>query len=143
MWSQILESGKGHISESGLFLTLGSGTSSDQNENLRPLLNRNIPPISGKYGLRNHFLPVESGFLMRKREKKGPITFQAPCSRFKDLHFWNRLVISENLALKKFWVFFVDLTGLQDLCVLSTFLSKFQFQPFWADFLCNMRKSCL
>ena len=63
------------VSEIGLFLTLGSGTSSDQNENLRPLLNRNIPPISGKYGLRNHFLPVESGFLMRKREKKGPITF--------------------------------------------------------------------
>ena len=43
------------VSENGLFLTLGSGTSSAQNENLRPLLNRNIPLISGKYGLRNHF----------------------------------------------------------------------------------------
>ena len=41
-------------------------------EYLRPLLNRNIPLISGKYGLRNHFWPLESGFLMRKSEKKGP-----------------------------------------------------------------------
>ena len=41
------------------------------NENLRPLLNRNIPLISGKYGLKNHF-DQESGFLMRKNEKKGP-----------------------------------------------------------------------
>ena len=38
-----------------LFLTLGWSTSSAQNKNLRPLLNRNIPLISGKYGLRNHF----------------------------------------------------------------------------------------
>ena len=43
------------VSENGLFLTLGSGTSSAQNENLRPLLNTNMPLISGKYGLRNHF----------------------------------------------------------------------------------------
>ena len=43
--------------KNGLFLTLGSGTSSAWNENLRPLLNRNIPLISGKYGLRNHFWP--------------------------------------------------------------------------------------
>ena len=41
-------------------------------ENLRPLLNTNIPLISGKYGLRNHFWPLESHFLMRKSEKKGP-----------------------------------------------------------------------
>ena len=34
-----------------LFLPLVLGTSSTQNENLRPLLNRNIPLISGKYGL--------------------------------------------------------------------------------------------
>ena len=33
------------VGESGLFLTLGSGTSSAQNENLRLLLNRNIPLI--------------------------------------------------------------------------------------------------
>ena len=38
-----------------LFLTLSSGTSSARNENLRPLLNTNIPLISGKYGFRNHF----------------------------------------------------------------------------------------
>ena len=53
-----------------LFLTLDSGTSSAQNENLRPLLNTNIPLISGKYGLRNYFWPLESRFLMRKSEKK-------------------------------------------------------------------------
>ena len=34
-----------------------------------PLLNTIIPPISGKYGLRNHFWSLESGFLMRKREE--------------------------------------------------------------------------
>ena len=43
-----------------------------RNKNLRPLLNRNIPLISRKYGLRNHFWPLESVFLMRKSEKKGP-----------------------------------------------------------------------
>ena len=32
-------------SESGVFLTLGSGTFGSQNKNLRPLLNTNIPPI--------------------------------------------------------------------------------------------------
>ena len=60
------------VSESGIFLTLGSGTSSARFENLRPLLNRNIPLISGKYGLRNHLGPLESGILVRKSEKKGP-----------------------------------------------------------------------
>ena len=34
----------------------------------------NIPLISGKYGLKNHFGPLESGLLMRKSEKKGPTT---------------------------------------------------------------------
>ena len=32
----------------------------------------NIPLISGNYGLRDHFWPLESRFLMRKSEKKGP-----------------------------------------------------------------------
>ena len=43
------------VCESYLILTLGLGTSSARNENLSPLLNRNIPLplISGKYGLRN------------------------------------------------------------------------------------------
>ena len=57
-------------SENDLFLTLGLGTSSAWNKNLRPLLNTNIPLISGKYGLRKHFWPLESRFLMRKNEKK-------------------------------------------------------------------------
>ena len=53
----------------GLFLTFRMGTSNARNKNLRPLFNTNIPPISGKYGLRNHFWSLESGFLMRKREE--------------------------------------------------------------------------
>ena len=43
------------VSENDLFLTVGLGTSNARNENLRPLLNTNIPLISGNYGLRNHF----------------------------------------------------------------------------------------
>ena len=38
------------ISEDDLSLTRGLGTSSARNENLGPLLNANILPISGKYG---------------------------------------------------------------------------------------------
>ena len=34
-------------------------------------LTRNIPPLTEKYGLRNQFRPLESGFLMRKSEEKG------------------------------------------------------------------------
>ena len=34
------------VGESGLFLTLGSGTSSAWNENIRPLLNKNIARIA-------------------------------------------------------------------------------------------------
>ena len=52
-----------------LFFTYRMGTSNARNKNLRPLFNTNIPPISGKYGLRNHFWSLESGFLMRKREE--------------------------------------------------------------------------
>ena len=32
--------------------------------------NTNIPPISGKHGVRNHFWSLESGFLMMKSEDK-------------------------------------------------------------------------
>ena len=60
------------VSESGIFLTLGSGTSSTRNKNLRPLFNRNIPLISGKYGLRNHFWPLESRFSHEEKWEKGP-----------------------------------------------------------------------
>ena len=60
------------VGESGLFLTLGSGTSSARNENQRPLFNRNIPLISGKYGLRNHFWPLESRFSHEEKWEKGP-----------------------------------------------------------------------
>ena len=42
------------------------------NEILRLPLNTNIPLISGKYGLKNHFWPLESRFFVRKSEKEGP-----------------------------------------------------------------------
>ena len=43
------------VSESGLFLTLRSGTYGVQNENLRPLLKKIYPQLVGKFDLRNHF----------------------------------------------------------------------------------------
>ena len=58
--------------ENGLFLTLGSGTSGAWNENLSPLFNRNIPLISGKYDLRNHFWQLESRFSHEEKWEKGP-----------------------------------------------------------------------
>ena len=39
-------------------------------ENLRPLLNRNIPLISGKYSLRNQNWPLESGFSHEQKWEK-------------------------------------------------------------------------
>ena len=44
------------------------------------------PLISGKYGLRNHFWPLESVFLMRKSDKKGPNSKFPRCLIFK--FFW-------------------------------------------------------
>ena len=37
---------------------------------VRALFNRNIPLISGKYGLRNHFRPLESGFSHEQKWEK-------------------------------------------------------------------------
>ena len=61
------------------------GTSNARNKNLRPLFNTNIPPISGKYGLRNHFWSLESGFLMRKREEND---FFSKSAKDPILSFW-------------------------------------------------------
>ena len=78
--------------EKAIFLT--KITSSAWNENLRLLLNRNIPLISEENGLRNHFWPMESVFLMRKSEEKGPNFwgFQLPILRLTYLelsrNFW-------------------------------------------------------
>ena len=56
------------VSENGLFLTLGLCTSSARNENLRPLLNTNIPLISEKWP-QKPLLTTGKSF---SREKKGP-----------------------------------------------------------------------
>ena len=61
------------------------GTSNARNKNLRPLFKTNIPPISGKYGLRNHFWSLESGFLMRKREEND---FFSKSAQIPILSFW-------------------------------------------------------
>ena len=98
------------------YVSNGSGTSSAWNENLRPLLNRNISPISGKYGLRNHFWPLESGFLMRKSEKKSP-NFLGPLLPILKLTFleWSRNF--RKFGFKKMMGIFFYLTSLQDPCV--------------------------
>ena len=97
---------KTYIVENGLFLTLGSGTSSARNENLRPLLITNVSLISRKYGLRNHFSPLESGFLTRKSEKKGH-NFLGPLLPILGLTF---LELSCNFRQmgysRSFWYFF-------------------------------------
>ena len=77
------------VCENDLFLTLGSGTSSAQNENQRPLLNSNLPLISGKYDPRNHFWPLEGRFLMRKSEIKGP---NSKDSKMRILISWNLIL---------------------------------------------------
>ena len=79
------EWGKGHFSKY------------KRNENLRPILNRNIPLISGKYGLRNQFCPLESVFLMRKSEKKGPNSKFPRCPIFK-YFMVTREVICQKMA---------------------------------------------
>ena len=59
------------VSENDLFLTLDSGTSSAQNENLRLLLNRNIPLIIvGNMASETTFVHWKVVFLMSKSEKK-------------------------------------------------------------------------
>ena len=100
------EEGKDHFSKwNGLLLTLGLSTSSARNENLRPLLNRNIPLISGEYGFRNHVWPLESGFLMRKNEKKDP-NFWGPLLPILRLTYLESSCNFQKFGLKKWWVFF-------------------------------------
>ena len=94
--------------KAGLFLTLGSGTSSARNENLRPLLKRKVPLISGKYGLRNHFWPLENGFRTRKSEKRQP-NFLGRHYPILRLTFF--LIVLFFLILwdfQNFWVFFFN-----------------------------------
>ena len=99
------------VSENDLFLTLGSDTSSARNENLRPFFYRNIPLINGKYGLRNHFWPLESCFLMSKSEKKGP-NFLCPLLPISRLTFLESSCNFRQLAETEFFgVFFLQLYG--------------------------------
>ena len=70
-------------------MTFSSLSVRARNKNLRPLLNTNIPLISGKYGSRNHFWPPESRFLMSKSEKNAFFSkpFNGPI-----LIFWNLIL---------------------------------------------------
>ena len=58
---------EGNHLKSGLFITLRTGTSAAQKSRFTP----NIPPISGKHGLRNHFWSPESGFLTLGCKERG------------------------------------------------------------------------
>ena len=54
----------------------------DWAEYLRPLLKRNIPLLSGKYGLWNHFWPLESGFSHEQKWEKGAWSNETPPTPF-------------------------------------------------------------
>ena len=86
------------VSENGLFLTSGA-----RNENRRPLLRKNIPQISWKYDLRNHFWPLESVFFIRKSEKKGHNFF----GRFLNLRIRNPHIKYGHLDTTEFYTFFI------------------------------------
>ena len=93
----------------GPFLTLGSGTSIDQNENLKPHRNRNIPLISGKYGLRNSLSPLESGFLTRNSEKKGPNFLGRHGPNFKTYIFLNCFDFLDFVRFSEFLGLFISI----------------------------------
>ena len=67
---------------SGRKFDLTTRPSSARIKNLRPLLNRNIPLISGKYGLRNHSWPLESGFSHEQKWEKGAWSNETPPTPF-------------------------------------------------------------
>ena len=78
------------LTANDLFLTLSSGTSSVRNENLRPLLITNIPLFSGKYGLRNHFWPLESDFSHEQKWEKGARSNEtSPTPFYRSTRFQN------------------------------------------------------
>ena len=61
------------------------------------------------------FWPLESGFLMKKSEKKGP-NFLGFMGRILNLHIWNPHIKSKNLAKTESLLIFVEQNCLQDPC---------------------------
>ena len=101
--------------------------------NLRPLLNTNIPLISGNCGLRYHFWPLESCFLMRKSEKKG-LNSKSP---------YGRILISWNLILYTFLCTKIKKFTMGNFFSVDAFSS-----PMWTQFenrvihFVEMKKIC-
>ena len=72
----------------------------------------------------NFFWPLESGFLMRKSEKKGP-NFFGPLLLILRLTFLESSYSFQKFGFKNDGCFFFDETGLQDSCVLADFAAQF------------------
>ena len=83
--------------------SLGSGTSSARNKNLRPLLNTNISLIRGKYCFRKHCWLLDSRFLIIMCQFKKKSTVKnwmslTPCS----CHLWPPI---SSFSRREFFVF--------------------------------------
>ena len=61
---------------------------------------------TGKYGIRNHIWPLESGFLMRKSEKKGH-NFLGPWGQIFKFTYFESSLKSSHLAKTKSLLIFV------------------------------------
>ena len=96
----------------------------------KPLFNRNIPLISGKYGLRNHFWPLKSVFLTRKSKKKGPNQRLQPAQNFWVIFVLYSRLLADFLSHLEKWVklikfeakieFFLHLEGWKPQSTTST-----------------------
>ena len=80
-----------------------------RNVNPRPLFNTNIFLISAKYGLRNHFWPLENGFLMRKKSSRRNISTNAYILKSLSWSIGN---------ITNYWEIVLGFFGLQSRCVV-------------------------
>ena len=80
-----------------------------RNINPRPLFNTNIFLISAKYGLRNHFWPLENGFLMRKKSSRRNISTNAYILKSLSWSIGN---------ITTYWEIVLGFFGLQSRCVV-------------------------
>ena len=77
--------------------------------NPRPLFNTSIFLISAKYGLRNHFWPLENGFLMRKKSSRRNISTNAYILKSLSWSIGN---------ITTYWEIVLGFFGLQSRCVV-------------------------
>ena len=115
---------------------------SARNENLRPLLNKNVPLIKGKYGLRNHFWPLESRFLVRKSAKNW-IFSKSPNVPILNFFWWLLTHFQYQTAWRKWWRLFLFLTHALVPCNPWLWLlfsrrqsKKFVINEQWCKYIC-------